>query len=155
MRRSPVSESTVQAILSMPKRVEEDISWNPKSGAWYECRLPVRGAGGRLQIIISVNLKRQNKFSISLLLDSRYPIRRLCVGGQHKNSHGDRARLSTPIHMHVWTDNCHDTWAYVPDNIPPTVTIRDAFDAFCRECRIELAGKWNDPPGVQAALFLV
>lgn len=56
------------------------------------------------------------------------------------------------LHKHKWTDNCHGTWAYTPNESMGQM-MEQAFISFCEECSIDFKGRWTEPPAQQKTLF--
>ncbi len=76
------------------------------------------------------------------------------VNGTHTNRTVDRDRWINRTHKHRWTEAHHDAVAYTPTDIPSVpftnVTgsrLRDVFEAFLKECQVEMRGaySWSDP----------
>lgn len=68
MARLPITETECSRILSLPKRITDDIMWSKKANkSWASSKVPVDSElRGRLEIIITVNMDEPSKFSITL-----------------------------------------------------------------------------------------
>jgi hypothetical protein len=102
---------------------------------------------------MQVTKDRPWKPTVYLMCENEH-LRRLDVNGTHTNRTTDRERWRQSTHKHVWSEAHHDAVAYTPADIPAVpftdVTgsqLRDVFEAFLRECQIEMRGayRWSDP----------
>ncbi len=93
------------------------------------------------------------KPTVYLMLENEQ-LRRLDVNGTHTNRTSDHERWLHSTHKHTWSEAHHDAVAYTPVDVPPIpktgVTghhLRDVFEAFLTECRIQTRGaySWRDP----------
>jgi Pyruvate/2-oxoacid:ferredoxin oxidoreductase delta subunit len=155
MAEAPITEHELDRILSQPMEIIDNVIWQRKpNNSWLEAVLKVKHPqrGVTLEIRLSVNDLDRGKYSFSLLLWGGHRIRGLDVNGSHRNTHTDRNRWNQELHKHKWTDICHGSWAYTPDDIT-IQTMEDAFRSFCKECGITFKGRWTDPPARQTTLF--
>lgn len=147
MARLPITEAECTRILSLPKRITDDIVWSKKTNkSWASSKVPVDSElKGKLEIIITVNMDEPSKFSITLLLNSTHRICGLDMRGSHHNKCSDQSRWDGKMHKHSWRDDCPGGHAYTPSDIN-VKDIGDVFKQFCRECNISFKGNVNPLP---------
>ena len=106
-----------------------------------------------LKLYAQILVQKPWKMTIFLMLQDVH-LGRLDVNGSHGNRIGAREVWVERTHKHRWCESHGDAEAYTPDDIPPvpltSVTgehYRQVFEAFCGECRIELADgyQWSEP----------
>ncbi len=147
------TESEINTLLEKGElRIEEDIKWREKrGGSHWEFRVPVineyQGVRFDLQLIGTRNINIF-RYSFALLLDSNRRIRGFCPFVSHTNRHPVREKIEGS-HKHKWTDQCQDSYVYVPDDIPEPDDLEKALRQFLQECNISFLGEYHDPPPVQ------
>ena len=106
-----------------------------------------------LYLGVQVLILKPWKLTAYLMIYGQH-LRRLDVNGSHGNRTGDREVWNERTHKHTFSEQHQDTFAYTPCDIPavPTANVvrdhyRGAFEAFCEEQAIKLAGeyRWIDP----------
>ncbi len=153
MAAPPIRESDVEALLCLPKEARGNVHWvlKPNKSNFWTCVLDVHMVGAeptaprQLKLCLNVNRDIPQLFTYSLILNSVFNIRRICVLGSHRNTHTDDHRFTAQTHIHKWTDLCKDTYAFaaVPD---PTLEHLAVFKYFCERCSIAFLGQWNQIP---------
>lgn len=148
-----VSEHTIAVLLARPAIVRGRLTWHARPPRIRAHVAVDNEPGELLEIEMHVSSRRPWHYSI-VLLWSRRPIKRLDVRGSHTNQcDGSGRRWTAQTHKHPYSDQYELGQAYTPEDIPPTPNLRlapgehrEVFEAFCKECNIDLDYEWEDPP---------
>jgi hypothetical protein len=150
-----VSDSVVEAVFDPSARLAllVPITWKDRS-AFVRAEMALSNVRA-LPLLVGMQVTKDKpwKPTVYLMLENEQ-LRRLDVNGSHTNRTPPRERWVQRTHKHVWTEAHHDAVAYTPDDIPAVALgnvtgehLREVFEAFLVECRIETRGayRWSDP----------
>jgi hypothetical protein len=106
-----------------------------------------------LRLGVQVLVSKPWKITVYLMIYGQH-LRRLDINGSHSNWTEDREVWNERTHKHTFSERHQDAVAYSPGDIPavPTANVvgehyRGAFEAFCEDQAIKLAGeyRWIEP----------
>ncbi len=131
-----LSTQEADDLLRERKVITANLYWRPE-GRGFKLEATV------LSIVSSKPLKLHGyvgpvRRSLALLFQS-VAIRRLCIGGSHRNPDGNLIR---GLHKHLYDDQADDRIAYIPQDINEG-NINNEFMDFLRECSIVLEGTYQ------------
>jgi hypothetical protein len=150
-----VTDQLVAAILDAPAglALQVPVKWKDRP-ATVRAQMAVHNAHALpLLVGMQVTKDRPWKPTVYLMYENEH-LRRLDVNGTHTNRTADREQWTHRTHKHRWTEAHHAAVAYTPADIPgvpfTNVTgshLRNVFEAFLKECQIEMRGaySWSDP----------
>jgi hypothetical protein len=150
-----VTDQLVTAILdpSAGLALQVPVKWKDRPAA-VRAQMVVHNAHA-LPLLVGMQVTKDRPWKPTVyLMCENEQLRRLDVNGSHTNRTPDREQWRHRTHKHRWTEDHHDAVAYTPTDVPSVpfdkVTgshLQEVFEAFLRECRIEMRGaySWSDP----------
>lgn len=150
-----VTDELVAAILdpSAGLALQVPVMWKNRS-ATVRVQMSVHNVHAfPLFVGMQVTKDKPWKPTVYLMYENEQ-LRRLDVNGTHTNRTANGEQWRDRTHKHRWTEAHRDAVAYTPADVPAVpwsdVTgrhLRDVFEAFLRECHIEMRGaySWSDP----------
>jgi hypothetical protein len=150
-----VTDQLVTAILdpSAGLALQVPIKWKDRSST-VRAEMVVHNAHA-LPLLIGMQVIKDKpwKPTVYLMCENEH-LRRLDVNGSHTNRTPDGEQWRHRTHKHRWTEDHYAAVANTPTDIPnvpfDSVTgnlLKEVFEAFLTECRIERRGaySWSDP----------
>jgi hypothetical protein len=150
-----VTDELVAAILdpSPGLALQVPVRWKDRL-ATVRAQMSVHNARA-LPLFVGMQVTKDKPWKPTVyLMYENEQLRRLDVNGTHTNRTPDGEQWMSRTHKHRWSEEHRDAVAYTPADIPSVpwsdVTghyLCDVFEAFLRECHIEMRGaySWSDP----------